>query len=80
MKLAISLNPEHKEPALTMELVPVDSITELKKLEEKYYNMLKEVGNNAMEANDFEVVSYLSEIIRKFRHFFCTLNESDSTL
>ena len=79
MKLAISLNPEHKEPIITVELSPVDSVSDLKKLEEKYYNMLKEIGKNAMEANDIEVVSYLSHIIRKFEHYFCTLDEDNDS-
>ena len=77
IKLSISLNPQHKEPTINVSLSPIDSISDLKTFEEKYYNMLKEVGKNALEANEIEVISYLSELIRDFKHFFCTLNEDN---
>ena len=80
IKLSISLNPEHIEPSFTANCKPAKTIAELKVLEEKYYNELKEVGNNALEANDAEVFSYLGPIIREFKHYFCTINEDDSTL
>ena len=78
-KLAISLNPEHKEPTFTVEYSPVDSVSDLKKFEEKYYNMLKEIGKNALEQNNAEVFSYLSPIISGFKHYFCTLDESNDS-
>ena len=76
IRLAISLNSEHVEPTFTVEYGPA-KLPDLIKLEEKYYNMLKEVCKNALEANDPEVVSYLTKIICKFKHYFCTLNEDD---
>ena len=79
IKLAISLNPEHKEPTFDVTLSPVDSISGLKEFEEKYYNTLKEIGKNALDANEIEVVSYISNIIINFKHFFCTLNEDDNS-
>ena len=79
IKLAISLNPEHIEPTHTVELKPLKTISELKAIEEKYYNMLKEIGNNALEQNNAEVFSYLSPIISDFKHYFCTLNESNDS-
>lgn len=79
MKLAISLNPEHKEPIIEVELKVVDSVAELKALEEKYYNMLKEVGKNALEASDFVGISHLGHIVRRFEHYFCTLDENDNS-
>ena len=78
-KLAISLNREHKYPDLSPELKGVESVDELKTLEEKYYNKLKAIGNNALEANDIEVVGYISNIITHFEHYFCTLNESNDS-
>ena len=76
-KLAIALNPDHVNPAINVELVAATSTDDLIKLEEKYYNMLKEIGNNALEQNNAEVFSYISKLIRKFEHYFCTLNESN---
>lgn len=78
VKLYISLNPEHKRPNLNPELTPVDSTKDLMKFEEKYYNMLKAIGDNAMEANNIEVVSYLSDIIINFKHYFCTIVHEDN--
>lgn len=78
-KLYISLNPTHKRPGLLVELIPVDSIKDLKDFEEKYYNMLKEIGKNALEAGEFEVISYLSELIKNFEHYFCILDEDDDS-
>lgn len=78
-KLAIALNPEHKHPTITVEYVPADGIKDLVKLEEKYYNMLKEVANNALEENNAEVFSYLSPMIKEFDHYFCTLDEDDDS-
>lgn len=79
IKLAISLNPAHKEPTFDITLSPVDSVSDLKEFEEKYYNALKEIGKNALDANEIEVVSYISNIIINFKHFFCTLNENDNS-
>ena len=76
-KLAIALNSDHINPTINVELVAATSVDDLIKLEEKYYNMLKEIGNNALEQNDAEVFSYISKLIRKFEHYFCTLNESN---
>jgi hypothetical protein len=77
--LAISLNPEHKAPTIELTLTAVNSINDLKILEEKYYNMLKEIGKKALEQNEIEVVSYLSDIIPYFKHYFCTLNEDNDS-
>jgi hypothetical protein len=79
-KLAISLDPEHKQPSMTVEYKPAETINDLVKLEEKYYNMLKEVGNNALEQNNAEVFSYLSRLIYSFEHYFCILDEDNGTL
>jgi len=79
VKLFISLNPEHKRPTLSPELTPVDSAKDLMKFEEKYYNMLKAIGDNAMKTNNIEVVSYLSPIIKDFNHYFCTLDEDNDS-
>lgn len=76
-KLAVALNPEHKNPTMTVEYVPANSKEDLVKLEEKYYNMLKEIANNALEENNAEVFSYLSPMIRNFNHYFCTLDEDN---
>lgn len=78
-KLAVALDSEHKSPTMTVEYVPVNSEEDLVKLEEKYYNMLKEIANNALEENNAEVFSYLSPMIRNFNHYFCTLNEDDDS-
>lgn len=75
--LAISLNPKHIYPTLDVELKAAESVDDLIKFEEKYYNMLKEIGNNALEQNNAEVFSYLSRLICNFKHYFCTLNESN---
>ena len=79
IKLAISLNPIHREPTFDVELSPIDTISDLKALEEKYYNMLKEIGKNALEANEIEVISYIGYLIRNFKHFFCALDESNDS-
>ena len=76
-KLFIAINPEHKPAELNPTLKPVDSVKELVKLEEEYYNILKEIGKNALEQNEFEVVAYLSNIIIGFKHYFCTLDEGN---
>lgn len=78
VKLFISLNPEHKRPTFSPELAPVDSAKDLMKFEEKYYNMLKEIGKNALERNEIEVISYITEIIRGFKHYFCKVDEDDN--
>ena len=77
IKLCISLDSKHEYPAFNPELNGVESVGELKVFEEEYYNRLKSLGKKALEANDIEVVSYLSDIIANFEHYFCTLNESD---
>lgn len=77
-KLAISLDPEHKQPSMTVEYKPAETIRDLVRLEEEYYNMLKEVGNNALEQNNAEVFSYLSRLICHFNYYFCTLDEDDN--
>ena len=79
IKLTIALDPAHKHPTMTVDYVPAESIKDLKTLEEKYYNMLKEIGNNALEQNNAEVFSYLSPMIKEFNHYFCTLNEDDDS-
>lgn len=78
-KLAIALSPEHKSPTMTVDYVPTNSKEDLIKLEEKYYNMLKEIANNALEKNNAEVFSYLSPMIKDFNHYFCTLDEDDDS-
>lgn len=78
-KLAIVLSPEHKSPTITVDYVPANSKEDLIKLEEKYYNMLKEIANNALEENNAEVFSYLSPMIKGFDHYFCTLDEDDDS-
>ena len=77
IKLATSLNSEHVEPTYTVEFSPIESAKDLKDYEEKYYNMLKEIAENAMEDKEVEVVAYLFDMIRKFEHYFCTLNEDN---
>ena len=79
IKLAISLNPEHKEPTINVELSSVDSVSDLKTFEEKYYNMLKEIGKNALEQNEIETVSYITKILSDFEHYFCTLDEDNDS-
>ena len=79
IKLFVSINPEHKNPVLNPELKPVDSIGDLMKLEEKYYNMLKEIATNALEEKNIEVLAYLYDIIKYFKHYFCTLNEDNNS-
>ena len=79
IKLAVCLDPEHKHPTMTVEYAPANSNDDLVKLEEKYYNMLKETANNALEQNDAEVFSYLSKMICHFNHYFCTLDEDDDS-
>ena len=76
-KLAVSLDPKHIGPTLDNQLKPFESIKELKDYEEKYYNMLKEIAENALEEKEVEVMAYLFDIIRDFEHYFCTLNEDD---
>lgn len=76
-KLAISLDPNHEKPTITVELSPIDSEKDLKDYEEKYYNMLKEIAKNALEEKEVEVFAYLSNIIANFKHYFCTLDESN---
>lgn len=78
-KLAIALDSAHKHPTMTVDYVPAEDIKDLKTLEEKYYNMLKEIGNNALEQNNAEVFSYLSPMIKEFNHYFCTVNEDDDS-
>jgi hypothetical protein len=79
IKLAIALDPAHKHPTMTVDYVPAEGVKDLKTLEEKYYNMLKEIGNNALEQNNAEVFSYLSPMIKEFNHYFCTLDEDDDS-
>lgn len=79
IRLAISLNAEHKYPMFVATLEPVESKKDLKTFEEKYYNMLKEIGKNALEQNEIEVVSYITGILRGFKHYFCTLDEDDDS-
>ena len=76
-KLAVSLDPKHIGPTLDIQLKPFESIKELKDYEEKYYNMLKEIAENALEEKEVEVMAYLFDIIRDFEHYFCTLDEDD---
>ena len=45
-KLAIALNPKHTYPTFNIELKAAESVDDLIEFEEKYYNMLKEIGNN----------------------------------
>lgn len=78
IRLAISLNSEHKYPTFVATLESVESKKDLKILEEKYYNMLKEIGKNALEQNEIEVISYITEIIRGFKHYFCKVDEDDN--
>lgn len=79
IKLAVALDSAHKHPTMTVDYVPAEDVKDLKTLEEKYYNMLKEIGNNALEQNNAEVFSYLSPMIKDFNHYFCTLNEDDDS-
>lgn len=79
IKLATCLNPDHTFPTMTVEYSPASSNKDLVKLEEKYYNMLKEIANNALEENNAEVFSYLSKMICHFNHYFCTLDEDNDS-
>ena len=76
-KLVIAINPEHKIPEIEVTLTPTESIDDLKKYEEKYYNMLKEIAKNALEEKEPEVFAYLSSIIVNFKHYFCTVDEDN---
>lgn len=75
-KLIIALSNDHTVPEITVTLKP-ESIDGLKRYEEKYYNMLKEIVENALEEKEIEVMAYLFDIIRNFEHYFCTLDEDD---
>jgi hypothetical protein len=79
IKLAIALDSAHKHPTMTVDYVPAEDVKDLKILEEKYYNMLKEIANNALEQNNAEVFSYLSPMIKEFNHYFCTLDEDNDS-
>ena len=79
IKLAVCLDADHKHPTMTVEYVPANDLQDLVKLEEKYYNMLKEIANNALKENNAEVFSYLSPMIKDFNHYFCTLDENDDS-
>lgn len=76
-KLAVSLDPKHIGPTFNVELKPFESVKDLKDYEEKYYNMLKEIAENAFEQKEIEVMAYLFGIIKNFEHYFCTLDEDD---
>lgn len=76
-KLAVCLDSEHKQPTIEVTLTPTDSIKDLKDYEEKFYNMLKEIAENALEEKEIEVLAYLFYIIKEFKHYFCTLDESN---
>ena len=78
IKLAISLDPKHKHPTLELTKKAVEEDIELLRFEEKYYNMIKEIGKNAIEEKEFEVLAYLSEIVRNFKHYFCTIVHEDN--
>lgn len=77
IKLAVCLDSEHKQPTIEVTLAPIDSIEDLKDYEEKFYNMLKEIAKNALEEKEIEVLAYLFCIIKEFKHYFCTLDESN---
>ena len=77
IKLSIALNPEHIEPEFTVTYVPVREAKDLMKLEEKFYNMLKSIGDRAIEEKNSEVLSYVGWMIRNFKHYFCTLVHED---
>ena len=79
IKLAIALDSAHKHPTMTVDYAPAEDIKDLKTIEERYYNMLKEIGNNALEQNNAEVFSYLSPMIKEFNHYFCTLDEDNDS-
>ena len=78
VKLAVSLDSKHIYPEFTVNKVPVNSLDELIELEENLYNKVVEIGNRALEANDIQVVSCISDILNNFDHYFCTLNESNN--
>ena len=77
MKLAVCLDSDHKTPTIEVTLAPFDSVKDLKDYEEKLYNMLKEVSENALEEKDVEVMAYLFDMIKDFEHYFCTLDEDN---
>ena len=77
MKLAVCLDSYHKTPTIEVTLTPFNSVKDLKDYEEKLYNMLKEISENALEEKDVEVMAYLFDMIKDFEHYFCTLNEDD---
>lgn len=79
-RLFIAIDNEHNPPELTVELKPSNSIEELTRLEEELYNRLKTLGTKGLESNDILIVSYISNLVGGFEHYFCTLDESNSTL
>lgn len=78
-KLIISLDLEHKLPSVDVNINPNATVKDLVSFEEHYYNKVKNIGNKALESNDSEVFSYMSYIICEFKHYFCTLNESNDS-
>lgn len=77
MKLAVCLDSDHKRPTIEVTLTPMDSIKDLEDHEEKFYNMLKEVAENALEEKEVEVMAYLFDMIKDFEHYFCTVDEDN---
>ena len=77
IRLSTALNPEHIEPEFTVTYIPVREVKDLMKFEEKFYNMLKAIGDRAIEEKNSEVLSYVGWMIRNFKHYFCTLVHED---
>ena len=80
LKLYIALDNSHKAPDFATSNEPAE-LDDLVKLEENYYSSLIELGTLGLKEANFEVVAYLSDIIKNFQHTICELaNESNSTL
>ena len=77
MKLAVCLDSDHKRPTIEVTLTPMNSVKDLEDHEEKFYNMLKEVTENALEEKEVEVMAHLFDMIKDFEHYFCTLDEDN---
>lgn len=78
-KLITNIDLEHKLPTIAININPNASIKDLVSFEEHYYNKVKDIGNKALELKDFEVLSYMTYIIYKFEHYFCTINEDNNS-
>lgn len=81
LNLYVALDKSHSHPFFSVDNKAVSDLKELVKLEERYYESLKELGSLGLKDSNIEVVAHISNAIVRFKHTFCKLlNESDSTL